>query len=364
MKKALIGLLILAIAGGVFAQEVNFGGGVTTGLWIDIQDGADEIGVRGDDDDSGDAIHAWFDATYDAGDWGVALGSVAGFDSDPENAKAGSLEFYNAHGWMKFVDGMLTLRAGMIDPAVWNTAIYTAAELDDNLSSGGGLRLEVTPIDGLNLGAFFSYPNGGSLAGKIANFFQETALGFSYGNDMFGISATLKLYSEEDLGYREADSDMKLIFGFGFMGIPGLAIGVEGKVDHLGAYSDAGEIEVWEEVDYTLGPLSFGVHAKEILLGHGDVSFSEFMAKPLVSYAVTDEVTVGADVPITMADIGDGLGFASFGVNAWLKYAFTGDVWMKLGYGFTSFQDNYGRGLAGGAAALDHYIKLIFKYAF
>jgi hypothetical protein len=356
MKKALIGLLILAIAGGLFAQELNWTGTVRTGFQIDVIDGADDIGIYATDDDVPTPVKARLGLTYTDGPWGLKLGTGANIGSESGT----SMFVHNAYGWMDFVDGMLNIKAGLIDDNVWDTG----GEYDDGVATGGGVRLEILPIEGLNLGAFFTYPDPAKVsATKIANFFQETAFGFSFDGGIFDVAAAIKLHSEE-CEYTSFDGmDMRLVFAFGFTGIPGLTLRVDGGVEHLAKYSDAGEATIWEEVDFALGPLSVGLHARELLLGYGDIALAEVEVKPLVEYAVSDSVSVGADVPVVMADIGDGLGLGSFGVNAWCKYSL-GGAWLKAGYGFTSWQKDYGVDFEGGDAALNHYIRLIFEYSF
>ena len=360
MKRALIILLILGVAGGLFAQDLVWTGGVTTGAFIELGDDYDDPIIYADDDDSGDAVHGWIHAKYDAGDWGLQVGSVASIESGDG---AGAV-FYDAHGWIKFLSGMLTVRGGLIDPAVWNTG----GEIDENVSSGLGIRVEVEPIDGLNIGAFFSYVDGLSgdsaaqTGDKIADFFQETAIGFSYTADFFNVSAALKLFSEasnidiRDKKTAAGDTDMKLIFALGFPNIAGINILVDGAVYGLGDFSNVGELVVYEEFDFGVtNALKVGILLGEKYAGNSDVGFYYFLAKPWVEFGVNDNVTVGASVPITM-EKADSLGFASLGVNLWAKYAI-GGAWLKGGYGFMMRTADYGD-------SLNHYVQIVFGFEF
>ena len=347
MKKALIVLLALAMAGGLFAQEVSFSGHVQTGMFIQIWDADDDVHVKADDDDANVPLRTDFTASVDEGDWGV----VIGFRSDFQD-----VGFHNAYGWLKFID-MIKVSAGLIDDGVWGTA----GELDDNVSTGGGLRVEVMPIPGLNVGAFFSYPDGGIAAGKVANWFQETAIGFSYEADLFNVAAALKLYSKEsttgndDNKQTEFDkTDMRVIWGFGLNLIPGLNLHFDGGIWGLGKYSDLGWMEFYEEADFGVtSALTVG-----IVLGQAIVSgdgFVYFGAKPWVEFAVNDALLVGADVGIAMRK-SDKMGLASIFADAYATYTIGGGS-VTLGYGFENLTKDWGD-------SLDHYIKLIFAWDF
>jgi len=356
MKKALLVLLILGVAGGLFAQEgLTVTGSVTTGLWIALSE--DDIPVYADDDDSNDAVHASLTAAYAAERWGLKIALAAGVPNAPITAP-GSFSFGNAYGWMKFFDKLLDVKAGLIDDAVWDTG----GEYDTNVSNGLGIRVEVTPIDGLNVGAFFNYPkhtasDTGSDAGKIGNFLQQTAFGFQYDTGgFFNVAAALKLYSEED-EYTDGDgTDMKLIFKLGFPDVVGINILVDGGVDHLAKYSDKGDFVVYEEFGYSVGKLALNLLLGERLTGPG--GFIGFKVRPKAEYPVTDNISVGIEVPVTLgsfdsavldADTGD----LTIGVGAWVQYSFVPDTWLKFGFGLENANDETA-----------YSLKLIFKYAF
>jgi len=354
MKKALIVLLILALAGGLFAQDISFSGHIQTGMRIEILDGADDIGVAANDDDAPVPIRADFTAAVDDGNWGAKIGFRADFDALDGN----HTYLHNAYGWLKPVD-ILKISAGMIDDGVWGTG----GDYDGGVATGGGLRVEIIPIDGLNLGAFFSYPNGGIAAAKIGNFFGETAFGFEYKADIFYVSAAMKLYSEESTYPIGKDTDMKLIFGGGFTGIAGLTLRVSGGIEHLGNYSDDGWFDVREEAEFALSDvLKVGILLAEGLTGPDGFCF--FKVKPYVEFGVTDEFSVGADVGIVMGQANapfeiagkDSMGLASIFADIWAKYTIGGG-WAKAGYGFTNYTKDYGD-------ALNHYIKLVFGWDF
>ena len=346
MKKALIVLLILGVAGGLFAQSVSWSGGVGTGLFIKFGDAYDDPCVVADDDDTNDAIHGFLAAEYDADSWGLKIQLDAGYSVDHH----GVFGLTNAYGWMNFLNKIINVKAGLIDDGVWGTEL----EADRGVATGGGVRIEIMPIDGLNLGLFFSYPDHGIAAGKIGNFFQETAFGFEYSMaNMFRAAVALKLYSEESEYTGYDGMDVELIYGFAFTGIPNLLIGLSGGIDNLANFSDYGDWENYVEVSYKISSLGFGIVLGQHIFA--DEGLIEFGIKPWLEYAINDSFSVGLDIPFTF-DTWDGFKLAEVDMNLWGKYTLGGS-WVQLGYGFEMHTADFGD-------SLDHYIKVIFGYSF
>ena len=350
MKKALIVLLALAVAGGLIAQEVSWSGAVEAGLKIQMGDSFDDPVSFADDDDDDDAVYAEVNLGYDAGDWGLAIGTNAkvNFDGD-----AGSFAFYNAHGWLKFVEGLITVRAGLIDPGVWTT---NGGWVDDNpggnLSSRGGMRIEVTPIDGLNVGAMFGWPNDGIGKTKVGNFIGETAFGFHYDVDLFYAGAALKLFSE-DSTYGGGKSDTALIGGFWFHGLPSMDVGVQVRLDHLTGDADT---ETWVGANWSWDVTDqLGVYADGGIKMVDGLKLAEIEGG--VSFGLTEQVSIGADVTVDLLENADeDFGLAKVAPGAWVKYDLGGGS-VKAGYGFTMLTKDYGD-------SLDHTIKLVFAWSF
>jgi len=347
MKKALIVLLILAVAGGLFAQE--WGGSVTTGLLFDFsKDAKDEtpIPVTGNDDDSGDAVHGslWFEHAED--EWGVKIKTGAAIST--------GLTLNNAWGWINFADGLVKLSAGKMDDGVWGSG----GEYDHDWSNDGILRVEIKPTDELDIGLAFSFPNWDDneyKAGKIGNFFQQTIIGAKYTADTFFVATALKLHSEEDTSYpTDKDMDAGWYFGVGYTGIEGLEINVDGGIEYLTRMSDIGVETFWLKVAYT-GIDSLTVGAKA---GFGFIKSFElngFDAGVWVEYAVSDAVSVGADVGLAA---NKDFAFTGYSFDAWAKYT-AGNAWMKgvVGADITTKDSDDGE-------ATKPYFKLIFGFDF
>jgi len=346
MKKALIVLLILAVAGGLFAQE--WGGSVTTGIKIGL-DG--DMPVTGDDDDTNDAAHGslWFENAEDD-EWGVKIAVGAAIDK--------GITLDNAWGWINFADGLLKISAGKMDDGVWGSG----GAYDHDWSNDGLLRLEVKPTDELDIGLAFSFPkwDGGEYkAAKIGNFFQQTIIGVKYTGDAFFVATALKLHSDEDSTkdptYTPNNGmDAGWYFGFGYTGIEGLGIYVDGGIEHLAKMADEGEEELWLKFEYTgVDSLTIGAD-----FGFGFVKSFElasFGADLWLEYAVSDAVTVGADVGL---GANKDFAFTDYYFDAWAKYA-VGNAWMKgvIGADITTKDSTDGE-------ATKPYFKLVFGFDF
>jgi hypothetical protein len=332
MKKALIVLLILAIAGGLFAQELTFSGAVKTGLKItadDVNNGQD-IGVSFYNDDAGKALRFDLNGAYTNNNYGV----VFGLRTDVNNGFG--VNVHNAYGWFSFVDGIIKVSGGIIDDGPWNTGGLE----DYNDVKGNGLRLEIIPITGLNIGLVLRAP---VLNLNIKQFLSETAFGAKYESDLFWIAAGLILDSTADgiEGPVEAtpllgdiggdtpvpaafdpvtglfvpaplisDADHGLVFeaGAGVKPIPGLAVSVEAKAFNASKMNLYGYFILDEDVSYKLlsDKLTVGLKSYQYFWGS---DWSKNLSKnpdtiddplkpyvkltPYVGYDVLDTVNVG-----------------------------------------------------------------------
>jgi hypothetical protein len=152
MKKALVVLLILAVAGGVFAQDLVWSGKVETGLNITEKrhEGA-TVGLWNDNDDTNTRVDLNLAFTKDF------YGAKVGLRSDDfAQTKIG---IYNAYVWAGFLNDVLGIKFGLIDDSAW----ATEGDEEFHYSTGGGLRLEVKPIEGLNVGVLLTLPGGKAL---------------------------------------------------------------------------------------------------------------------------------------------------------------------------------------------------------
>jgi len=310
MKKALIVLLILAVAGGLFADP-SWGGSVVTGATFDF--GEDGVPVTATDDDSGDAVHASLSFNNGGDNWGITVGASAGVNSDAEVSDFG---LGDANGWVSF--GMFKLTAGKDIGGAWGTGGNTDTDIS---SSAAGIRFEIMPIDGLDFGFRLGYPNGGAKAEKVANFLQETGIGFKYSADAWNLAAGLDLDSEETTG----DAlDGLAYFGFNFTGLDIVTIHVGAKIENL--FTDAA-VTLFEKINGSVAGLNWYVQANEAVTA--DPLAIEIEAGVSYPFTINDEASgeVGAKANLSYAD---DFNFDGWELWAQVKYAFSGtNAWTQ-----------------------------------
>jgi hypothetical protein len=401
MKKTLIVLLILAVAGGAFAQELTWSGIAETGVQVLIPEEGDEtIGIHNDNDDK--TSRARIQAAYDAGTYGAKVGIGTDFDGD-------GFGVYNAYAWYNFLGGVINAKGGVIDDAVWNTD----GPEDWNLSNEIGVRLEVAPLQGLNIGLVLSN-SAESLSDVADDFLLETAVGFSYTSETFYISAALKFDSEADLTgdysddvanpvineyvklakasglaagvpddkLKEAiinaiqgedpygiaaylkssglgslpptDKGVQAIFGFAYKGLPALTAKAEGHIWTLGKFSDYGFVWLNEDIGYqVMDPLKVGATLTEKFYGDSDVGKPYFKIKPYAEYQINEPLSVGIEIPLWFQQ--DAIDF-SFGAKPWIKYTFAEDAYVKAFYDIARNNPKVGDGSTNQTIQIDFVV--------
>jgi len=312
MKKALIVLLILAVAGGLFAQ--SWSGSVTTGAKFTF---AEDMPVAADDDD-GHAVKAGLSWANSDDDWGVnvsANANISQLNDDGEYSTNG-LDIGDMNGWVKFAD-MFKLTAGKGVGGAWGTGGNTDTDIS---SSDAGARLEITPIDGLNFGFRFGYANNGVAVAKVANFFQEIGIGAKYDGGAWNVALGLDLDSEETNG---AGLDALAYFGFNYTGLSLMNIHFGGKINNLFAKAGDMTVDLYEQLSGSVASLSWELDAHEGVQPTPltmDVSANLEYAIPINDKA---SAVIGADAGLTILDE---FSFDSWDIYAKLTYNFNGNV--------------------------------------
>jgi hypothetical protein len=213
MKKILIGILILAATGGIFAQDaqeegLKLTGDVKTGLrfvtdqYLEAEDG--KMKAQNDDptmtlwhDDAG-GVRAQLHGLYSKDNYGVKF-NLRWRKGDS------AVEFYQAYVWADFFNKMLNLKAGNLDDSAWSSG----GDEGFHFSTGYGVRFEIKPIEGLNLGFILKNTDGDYQAtGKEATtsgfeataayFLLETSFGVKYEHSMFDVAAGFRLDGKGD----------------------------------------------------------------------------------------------------------------------------------------------------------------------
>lgn len=334
MKNQALGLLLLAAAGGIFAQEteplqgLTWSGTVKTGLRFEASNAQGETrGPRFDlyNEDAGERTRIDLDFAYTKDNYGAAIGLRT---NDPFRVPTLDL-FRQGYVWAEFADRLINLKLGKIDDPSWAT---TGPE-EFRGDFGGGLRLELKPLEGLNLGFFLNGPEDylnssfwqHNTIGYAADFFLETALGIKYKSPLFAIIAGLRLDGPGDglsldkdhytAEYLEAarihakdpedwdDKGLLAWAGFDLHAVPNLTVMAEGLFANLGGFGDYGWIWLDEVAEYAFTEnLTGGIRMDQFIYGNGDPAKGGHKPwlkfEPALAYAVTEAWTAGLKIPV------------------------------------------------------------------
>jgi hypothetical protein len=321
MKKILVVLLVLVVAGaGVFAADVadhfTLSGDVNSGIAIkagDATGNAEDTKVvvgNGDGRIGQFSLNgAYTEANYGAEFGIVVYKNIAGSGATLSNdggtppvysfTAASDVVFALDHArvWAKFFDEKLYVQAG-------NEA-GDVPGLEWGPGGGNGLRLNLTPMTGLDVGVWFDGNHPGE---TIAQFFQETKFGVKYAPGLLGIAvaAGVTLDSDVDGGNAEA-----AYFTGGVEASPLgdlLYLRVVAKAENLGASKPVITAGAWENLNfsgYLPDGLSAGIDTNEII-PLDDVSKLEVNITPHAGYEyqISDPLKVSAyvEAPLKIAD--------------------------------------------------------------
>jgi hypothetical protein len=324
--RLITGILIILGGGMTFSQEVaigkgklTFNGRVASGVYFDInsttnKDGSFKILNMGyPDNPYENSLRADLSTTYTSGNGGFMLGLRADDVINQLEDGKGFFSVPHASGWIDLLDNKLRVRGGKIADNIWGTM-----GLLNTTITAAGLRLEVTPIDGLNAGIFFTAPPKKTDTTTIVvpspkQTFMETIFGVRYVNPKFWASALLQLDSDYDgapmgsippaaASSFEDDQEIRAIAGAGFTGIPKLGVIAEADVWGLGALSDQGRVDLRQTVTYTItDKFRVDFRAQELLWLYNDDLEPWLEFKPLFTWKTSSIIT-------TVLEGGFGLG--------------------------------------------------------
>ena len=252
MKRALIVLLLLAVAGGLFAQSVVFSGGAKSGLQVAIEDDT-TLHVYEPDMDGGYRLQLGVAATTRSGNAGATGRVVQNLDGatvalDADTGVSSGVIFDNAYAWLKPLD-ILTLYGGKVDAGGFSTG--AVIDESNGVIDGVGASLGVDVIPGLGVGLSIA-PNGGELgdaAYSLGAKFDATGL--------LGAVATLKYDGAGNAG----DGATNVGFGVSVSALEnlGVSLGLELLAENLTKLKDAGAVTGGLIVGFNAGALSAGV---------------------------------------------------------------------------------------------------------
>jgi hypothetical protein len=306
MKKVLVLFLILAVAGGLFAQDVKFSGYVNSGLGFIMTDESKvKPAIRPFGADSemwGYRFRLNGAVTGKEGNTGVnfRLQSQARIDAGtPNTSGEGYLTLPYMYGWVKLLDGMFNIKGGIVDDSTWQS---DGAILADDPGEGLGALVKISPIEGLDLGTGVYVLNTDSgnrnsalMAlnfGSVAPTPWNTKYVFSAGytaKDLLKISASARLRNKAGQP-NAADYSGRQESAYGILNLKLLAVEdltavLEGEFDQLNHFNNAGVINIYETLGYKIGDLGLGLNAVQYF-SQVDDSDIGLRFNPWVQYAI------------------------------------------------------------------------------
>jgi hypothetical protein len=304
MKKALVALLILAVAGGVFAQDLTFSGAVDTGLTIAIPSGDDDPYVQLYHDDAGPA-RVRLNGAFSLDNYGLKFRFQNTYNKSGDAVVAAYAFVY-----ANFLNDILTLSAGRIDGNAWGTP----GDFDSGWDGVTGARFEIKPIEGLNFGFALKAVAADDKLYTISQFFQETVIGVKYDSDLFTAVAAVQLDSDADAPDADGNNqyvaggngdpdELGILYGVSIKAVPNLTAAIDGAVTNLGKYDPKGVIEIHEKLGYAISdPLNVGLTMVQKLYGQSDKDpYLKF--DPWVSYQINDPLKAQLDIIVESSNV-------------------------------------------------------------
>jgi hypothetical protein len=356
MKKVLVFLLILSIAGGaVFALDLGNGltvaGEVKAGLAVESEDDGktdtDDTTARAWNQDAKEVFRIRTTFEYTA-DWGGAKIRFQSVGGDFSAAKA--------YGWGNFLDKKVVVYGGKGLDDLWGLGKLSANVFDPSVDGVDGIRLAFNLVDGLSLG--YALP---VTAAKqpIADVFGSSVFGGLYKSDLVTVALGValnpgtdkkkagddswKVVPDATTGWKfetvsgsgpvpAYDPWVRLLFGVEVNPIPGLSALVDLDLDTR-KYMDTakiGYVRIGPRVSYSTGPLT--AHLK------GDITIQNETLKDATKDQSTSTATEKPPVPNSESYARDGgpvkeLGDPSALVELGGKYAITDTVSAYLNLG-------------------------------
>jgi hypothetical protein len=325
MKKALVVLLILAVAGGAFAQ-LKFTGEVKTGLGL-VYDNVNETAyLQAFSRDAEQPFRFRLHGEY------ANQGDTAGLKFRIQQEATGPSINY-AFGYINAFSNMLTLQGGKIDDGTFNSG---GGILDADAGEGVGTNLLVRPIDNLIIG-------GGAYAADSLGSTPPVG-GYSksgYGRYTAGLSFTAPDLVKVVTSFRTKNyvsgslQSNQVIAGINILALSdmGLKLVLEGRFTNLGEDNKVAPMNVdgFATIGYTADALSLGLNVALYKAAVNKPSGSLISDDPIIafwlygSYAVTESIIPRLDAVFMLnsyADRYNGTG----GQSNWHYKNFTKDA--------------------------------------
>lgn len=312
---ALAALVSVGSAFVAFAEEASprleFGGEFLTGARFeaDPDEGNTAQLYSDENDEEGIGAVLKLNGTYDADTYGafLQLKYTDGSAADTNSYPTALVEY--SYGWLKFFDGTLTIKAGVVE----ETSFDNVGDQEIYFFDKGGIVTTWSPLEGLTLGAAVGLEPAhltNDTPADASTVQDALAFGASYRTDAYVIEAA---YSSGDWCTDEESYEKAAAYAqFGVTAIENLQLEADALFIDLSDFSSAGEISVTELVGYTFGKITPSLLCGQIIPME-DTGLTEYTFEPEISYAMNDSFApfVGGEVTIveSEADYAGKIGF-------------------------------------------------------
>jgi len=372
MKKALVVFLILAVAGGLFA-EISWGGNVSTGIgfgWDDT-DADGTLGLIRNRGDNGFQVQFKASGKVATENYGTFTGDI-GFRGSVGKfgGSDGALTYggFDAGRLTWVVPGSLGLTLAIGDGGPGGTG--TMGDYDTTLDAGGGqgLAAQLKPIPGLTIAASAIFGRPQTTIDKVVY-----AAGVKYSAaDLLDVAANVNYnQTKDDKKKLDAAFGVSILPIVKAMGFTALAFDVR---TNNGIGANNSDIGVGERIGFKVADLSLTLRAKQLFWGGSDPNpdFIPIKINLEANYKVSDLITVGIDGRYVIGnapsfnyrnagEIGDAgwnKGKAALGISPYVTLSVGGPS-IQLGY---NLQKDQSDGAAG--KTLQHLIYGTFNVNF
>ncbi len=312
MKKAIVLLLVLAVLGGaVFAEDakpsIKFDGYVSTGV---VYNATQDLMDLQNYYNSGKDTRVRFNVSLADGDFGMKFRLQANAFNVVSTTNGGDTIANVAQAYVRggFIDNMIKFKLGKLDDYSMATSWSSFGATDGKI----GAQFFLMPIAGLTFDTFMPITQAGT---DIATVIEGTKLGAKYALD--GVGTFLVG------GYLLGDvKQVWFNYSLGLTALENLGGYVEVRVPNLDDVAPA----LIADISYGLDALTVGIWTNEVF---ADELY--WYVDPYVTYALSEMLTVGADVAYDSDALLD--------ITASMTYALSDKTELNAKVGYTSAED-------------------------
>jgi hypothetical protein len=323
MKKALVVLLILAVAGGAFAQ-LKFTGEVKTGLGVVYDNASSTAYLDAFSRDGEQPFQFRLNGAY------ANEGDTAGVKFRLQQRAAFSVDY--AFGYLNAFGNKLTLQGGKVDDGTFNSG---GGILDADSGEGVGTNILIKPIDNLVIGLGAYAANSLPLDGAYTPYKKLDDAKYTAGLS-FTLPEVVKIaasFRTKNALTADAAAHNQTIASVNILALSdlGLKLILEGRFTDLGEDDkhELMDVDGFLTVGYVKDALSLGLNAA---LYQAELNHPTKVPDPVIafwlygSYAVTESIVPRLDALFMLNSYADNFTNITGGQNKWHYKNFNRDA--------------------------------------